>query len=161
MNKIYLVIFSLIVSFNTYCKESRVKLNSKQLKEVLVSLEQNEVLHSSFFEYDAKAVEQNALLLSKVIKKITHKEISKMLKFSLTKLALITSKAKRDENNNNYHLFSMAMIYIVNKYEVGRYNSFSCPMVKKKWIQNSAKTKGVRNPYAPEMKRCGSKDSRF
>ena len=49
---------------------------------------------------------------------------------------------------------------VVNTYDVGKkYNAYSCPMVKKKWVQNSKKMAKVHNPYAPNMPHCGSKDT--
>ena len=67
-----------------------------------------------------------------------------------------------NKNNQNYHLTSMALIHIVNTYDVGNeYNAYSCPMVKKKWLQNSKKMAKVHNPYAPNMPHCGGQDSNF
>ena len=56
---------------------------------------------------------------------------------------------------------SKALVHIVRTYDVGKYNAYSCPMVKKVWVQNSAKQDGVQNPYAPEMPACGTKDTSF
>lgn len=54
----------------------------------------------------------------------------------------------------------MALIHIVNKYDLGsKYNAYSCPMVKKKWLQNSDKMAKVHNPYAAGMPHCGSQDT--
>jgi len=142
--------------------KERVKLSDSEQKEVISALEANEALHASFFTYDAKKVESNAVKLSEAIKKISNSEVKKLLEFSLTKIADIKAGNDRDKNNQNYHLASMALIHIVNKYDVGdKYNAYSCPMVKKKWIQNSKKMAKVHNPYAPEMPHCGSQDSHF
>jgi hypothetical protein len=74
----------------------------------------------------------------------------------------MNAKTSREENNQNYHLVSMALIYIVNTYDVGpKYNAYSCPMVKKKWLQNSKKLAKIHNPYAPHMPHCGSQDTNF
>ena len=63
-------------------------------------------------------------------------------------------------NNENYHIVSSALIFVINKYDLGsEYNAYSCPMVKKKWIQNSKKMTKVHNPYAAGMPHCGSQDS--
>ena len=141
-------------------KGDRKSLSEAAKKSVLSALEANEALHSSFFKYDAKAVESNAMKLKKAIDAIEDKEVAKLLKFSKSKLSEIKASNDRDTNNKNYHLVSMALIHIVNKYDVGsKYNAYSCPMVKKKWVQNSSKMAKVHNPYAPEMPHCGSQDS--
>ena len=141
---------------------SRKSLTEATKKSVISVLEANEELHSSFFNYDAKAVEASALKLNKAIDAIEDKEISKLLNFSKSKLSEIKASHDRETNNKTYHLVSMALIHIVSKYDVGaNYNAYSCPMVKKKWVQNSSKMEKVHNPYAPDMPHCGSKDSQY
>lgn len=141
-------------------KGDRKSLSEAAKKSVVSALEANEALHSSFFKYDAKAVESNAMKLKKAIDAIEDKEVAKLLNFSKNKLSEIKASNDRETNNKNYHLVSMALIHIVNKYDVGsKYNAYSCPMVKKKWVQNSSKMAKVHNPYAPEMPHCGSQDS--
>lgn len=138
----------------------RVSLDSKTKMEVINMLKANDELHTSFFNYDAKKVEKAAEKLKTTISKISNNEIEKVLSFSKGKLAKITSKNDRDSNNQNYHLVSMALIHIVNKYDVGKeFNSYSCPMVKKKWLQNSTIKGKTNNPYAPGMPNCGVKES--
>ena len=141
-------------------KGDRKKLSEAAKRSIVLALEANEALHSSFFKYDAKAVESNAMELRKAIDAIEDKEVAKLLNFSKGKLKEIKASNQREENNKNYHLVSMALIHIVNKYDVGsKYNAYSCPMVKKKWVQNSSKMAKVHNPYAPNMPHCGSQDS--
>ncbi len=141
-------------------KGDRKSLSEAAKKSVVSALEANEALHSSFFKYDAKAVESNAMKLKKAIDAIEDKEVAKLLNFSKTKLSEIKASNDRETNNKNYHLVSMALIHIVNKYDVGsKYNAYSCPMVKKKWVQNSSKMAKVHNPYAPNMPHCGSQVS--
>lgn len=141
-------------------KGSRKSLDVKTKKSVINALEANEELHTSFFKYDGKKVEAAAKKLEGKIDKIGNTEIAKLLKFSKSKLGEINSAKSREENNQNYHLVSMALIHVVNTYDVGsEYNAYSCPMVKKKWIQNSKKIAKVHNPYASNMPHCGSKDT--
>lgn len=141
--------------------KKRTSLNERDQKEVLQVLEANESLHASFFKYNAKEVEKQAEELSQKISKIQNQEIAGLLKFSATKLKEIKASNDREENNKTYHLVSMALIHIVNKYDVGsKYNAYSCPMVKKKWLQNSAKMSKVHNPYAAGMPHCGSQDTK-
>lgn len=143
-------------------EKNRKLLNESSKKSVLRVLEINEKLHNAFFSYDGQKVEIEALKLSKAISKIQDKEIAKLLQFSQTKLSQIKASNDRESNNKNYNLISMALIHIINKYDIGSdYNAYSCPMVKKKWVQNSHKMAKVHNPYAPEMPHCGSQDSEY
>lgn len=155
-------IISLVVigalSFSSYASEERKKVSESDKKEIVSVLEANEELHSSFFKYNGKKVEAAAKNVNTKIAKISNKEVAKLLKFSSTKLDEIKADSKRDGNNQNYHLVSMALIHIVNTYDVGsKYSAYSCPMVKKKWVQNTSKMEKVHNPYAPYMPHCGSK----
>jgi hypothetical protein len=93
---------------------------------------------------------------------IENGETKKLLKFSIEKLGELKSDTERETNNQNYHLVSMALIHLVNTYDLGdAYNAYSCPMVKKKWVQNSKKMARVHNPYAPGMPHCGTQDSEY
>ena len=142
-------------------QKSRKKLTHTARKSLISALEANESLHRAFFSYDGKIVETEATRLAKSISAIKDEQISKLLKFSQSKLNEIKAANDRKVNDKNYHLVSMALIHIINKYDVGRkYNAYSCPMVKKKWVQNSEKMLKVHNPYAPNMPHCGSQDTR-
>ncbi len=99
-------------------KGDRKSLSEAAKKSIVLALEANEALHSSFFKYDAKAVESNAMKLKKAIDAIEDKEVAKLLDFSKGKLKEIKASNDREANNKNYHLVSMALIHIVNKYDV-------------------------------------------
>ena len=160
LSVIYVLTF-LISGMSTYAKE-RKKLDDKTKEAVLSVLKVNEELHASFFKYDGKKVEKNAKKLKSEIDKIKDKEILKLLSFSQKSLAEIKASKDRKQNNKTYNLVSMALIHVMNTYDLGsKYNAYSCPMVKKKWVQNSKKMARVHNPYAPEMPHCGSKDSDY
>ena len=164
-----MIVLNVLLSAPAFCSgkiekklipSSRISLEAKTQKEIVSVLESNEKLHSSFFEYDEAQVEANANEMIKKIQGITDNKISKLLAYSKKNLGDIKSSKTKKENNQSYHQVSMALIYIVNKYNVGnKYNAYSCPMVKKKWLQNSQKMAKVHNPYAPEMPHCGSQDS--
>lgn len=140
----------------------RKQLSEESKKNVITLLEANEKLHQSFFKYDAKEVEASAKSVKSAMDTIKNEEISKLLEFSKQKVQEIKSTNDRETNNQNYHLVSMAFIYLVNKFDLGsKYNAYSCPMVKKKWIQNSKAMAKVHNPYAPNMPHCGTQDTEY
>lgn len=153
--RIFILLFSLLMANITFSKEA---VDEKSRAEVLLVLEANEALHASFFKYNAKDVEANAKKTSAAISKISNKEIRKLLQNSSKMLDSIKSDADREANNVSYHQASMALIYVINKYDLGeKYSGYRCPMVKKKWVQNTEKMARVHNPYAPGMPHCGGK----
>lgn len=140
----------------------RKELSETIKKEVRAMLEANEGLHASFFEYDGEKIEKNAKKLSAKIDDISDDSIRQILKFSQEQLAKMSAESEREKNDQKYHVVSMALIHLVNTYNVGEgYNAYSCPMVEKKWVQNSKKMDRVHNPFHPGMKHCGTKDTKF
>lgn len=143
------------VSANTH-EHTKKSLSGEVKARLLNVFESNEKLHQAFFKYDVENVEKNAKQLLDSINKINDPEIAKLLNFSKSKLKEIGTANKREENNQNYHLVSMALIHILNTYNLGNaYKAYFCPMVKKKWIQNTKELDEVQNPYASNMPNCG------
>lgn len=163
MKNLTLLIVCLLLGFTGFAKER--KAVSESLKGELTEVfKTNEQLHQAFFNYEKQKSEipKIANQLQNSIEKISDPEIKKLLKFSQEKLKEMTADSSKSENNQRYHLVSMALIHILDSYNLGSsYNAYSCPMVKKKWIQNSKKMAKVHNPYAPEMPHCGSQDSKY
>ena len=77
-------------------KGDRKSLSEAAKKSIVFALEANEALHSSFFKYDAKAVESNAMKLKKAIDAIEDKEVAKLLNFSKGKLKEIKASSDRE-----------------------------------------------------------------
>ena len=140
----------------------RKALDSKAIKQIEAVLLANEKLHASFFEFDPAKISSAAKSVGAAIGKIEVPELKKLLSFSKSKLEAMTADKSKDELNKDYHLVSMALIHIIKNFDVGdTYNAFSCPMVKMKWVQNTSKLAKVQNPYASNMKQCGSQDTKF
>ncbi|MCF8060019.1 MAG: hypothetical protein K9K67_12030 [Bacteriovoracaceae bacterium] len=149
---------------SSFAEESktRKKISETTKNQVIAVLKANESLHASFFDYKGDTVEKAAKDLKSKMSAVEDKEISKLLKFSITKLDDLKKDSEREQNNQDYHLVSMALIHLVNTYDIGEgYNAYSCPMVKKKWVQNSKLKARVHNPYAPEMPHCGTQDTEY
>lgn len=157
----YTITIIIFLTFNIYAKV-RKTIDNKSKREIIHVLEVNEKLFGAFYDYDGNKIEKSALKLKDAIGQISNPEISKLLTFSVTKLEQLKKTSSREENNQNYHLISMALIYIVATYDIGDvYNAYSCPMVKKKWIQNTKKMEMIHNPYAPQMPQCGEQDTKY
>ena len=143
-------------------KHERIKLDEKNLAQLISVYEANEKLHAAFFTYDAAAVEKNAVELRNLLLKITHKDLKKHFKRTLVQLEKITKDQNQEKNNHQYHLVSKKLVQALSEYDLGdTYNVYSCPMVKKVWVQNSKKMDKVHNPYASYMPHCGTKDTNF
>jgi len=139
-------------------KINRKELSAQSKQEVLAVLEANEKLHKVFFDRSSSKIEPAAQVVISAINNISDKDISNKLQFSKKKLAELKND-NSDMNDEDYHLFNMALAHIINNYNLeSEYNIYSCPMSKKKWIQNSKKDKGIiYNPYDSEtMPHCGS-----
>ncbi|MBT3236276.1 MAG: DUF3347 domain-containing protein [Bdellovibrionales bacterium] len=140
----------------------RERLDKKTAQEIIAVLKANEGLHWSFFKYDGAKVEMAAKAVKQNISQIGDPKIAGRLEFSGKKLDEIKLANGRKHNNQLYHLVSMALIHLVKKYDLGsNYNVYSCPMVKKQWIQNSSKLSRVNNPYSSAMPHCGVQESKF
>jgi hypothetical protein len=155
-------VFTFLILLTQIAFAFRVELNPSLKSELIGVLQANEKLHMAFFKSDYKKAEYESKNVISAIDKISDANIKSMLKFAQTKLSQIKSNQDKKVNNKNYHIVSSALIFLLNKYDLGSgYNAYSCPMVKMKWIQNSKKINKVHNPYANEMPHCGEKDSDY
>lgn len=154
-----LVSLLLFTSLNSFARSSLDDATKTQVQAVF---EANESLHAAFFSYDAAEVQKAAKNVADKISGVKKSEIAKLLTYSAKKLNEITADKDEKANKEAYGVVSLALANIINKYDVGeKWNVYSCPMVKKKWIQNSAKKDEVANPYAASMPTCGSKDTNY
>lgn len=162
MKNILIMLISTLVLTSTAFAKERKKISPEHVSEVTKVLEVNEKLHMAFFKYDGSEVEKFSKELESSLGSISNTEVSKLLTFAKNKLKEIQSSKSKEENYQSYHIVSMALIHVVNTYDIGGdYNAYSCPMVKKKWLQNSSKLAKVHNPYAAMMPHCGSQDTKF
>ena len=140
----------------------RKALKDEHKKEIVAVFAANEALHAAFFNFNAKKVEAAAKNVAAAISNLKNPKVKKLLNFSAGKLNEMTAEKGQDKLNQNYHLVSMALIHVLKSYDIGKeYNAYSCPMVKKKWVQNSIKMAKIHNPYSAEMPACGSQDTVF
>jgi len=161
MKTISSIMIFLLFAFSAIATD-RASLPDKTKEELLSVFRLNEKMFDAYFHYDAKNIEVHAKELSKSIDGISDDKIKSLLTFSQSKLAEINTSNDREKNNNLYHLVSMALIHLLEKYDLGdEYNAYSCPMVKMKWVQNSKKIPEISNPYAPGMPHCGDQDSAY
>lgn len=144
---------------HSQAKRKALQSNDKaQLTEILAK---NDSLFNAFLKKDNALIVKNAKELAGLVVK-SDGPILKELKAKVYSLEGIKSSNKNEDNLKAYEAFLNPLIAIVQQYEVaGKYNVFSCPMVKKSWIQDTEVNKDVKNVYATDMLECGTQDTRF
>lgn len=159
--KRFLILF--LSLFTIFSAQARKKLKPAVYSEVIEIYQLNEKLHQSFFSYKGEEIHRVAQEISKKIEGFKESESTRLLGKSKEYLERIRDlgEKKRSPNDRHYHKFSLILIDALKDYELEHYNEYSCPMVKKSWVQNSSKTKKVLNPYAPYMPNCGSQKSHY
>lgn len=160
MNKcLFLVCLALSFVFQVQAREQISKESKREVREVL---EMNEKLHLAFFNQDSEGVHKYSEKMASRIEKMEDQSLKSLLEFSMKQLRTLPNLVDIKEKHQVYHRVSLALIHIINSYDLGEgYNVYSCPMVRKKWVQNSTELARVHNPYAPEMKHCGTQDTHF
>ena len=110
---------------------------------------------------DYKGAEGAALALKSALDKSTSL-VLKAAKAQSASLAQIKGSLDGEKNLAFYEKVSDPLVAVVKGYNVGAgHNIFSCPMVKKSWVQNVTQHKEVRNVYATSMLECGTQDTKF
>lgn len=153
MNKILLLLFFM---FSVAAKEKIAPKIAAQLKEILAS---NDVLHDKFYQYNAVEIEAQKDDVAKLIAKFNgHEQILDLLKKSSVPLSKISKSSTEAENKKQFSIFNSVIVRIISDYEVDdKYKAYYCPMVRKKWVQDTAKKAGVNNPYDASMPDCGGR----
>lgn len=156
-----LVFFLLLLSFSVM-GASRAPLSKKEQSEALALFKIYESLHGAFFDYSATDVEKYSQELKVGIEKLSAGKVKETLKTLPGFLSKIKASNPRNANDEIFDGVSSALINVLSKFDLGSdYNGHSCPMVKKVWVQNTSKSGEIANPYAPNMKRCGTRDTNF
>lgn len=139
----------------------RQSLSSKDKSVLSEILAKNDLLFNSFLKKDKDLIEKYAKELSALVS-TADSSIVKQVKAKASSLNNIKSSNKNEDNLHAYESFLNPLITLVQQYDVGgKYNVFSCPMVKKSWIQDLKTNKDVKNVYAMDMLECGSQDTHF
>lgn len=157
------ILGSLNFSISSYAEEDKRKDVSASVKtQVIALLTQNEKIHAAMFEYNKKALKSAVKKFQGLVTELKVEEFKKTLAPALKASGELLSNEKKEQDNESYHRLSLALVKLVETYKLGGvYNVYYCPMVKKRWVQNSEKMRKVHNPYAPEMPHCGGQITEF
>ena len=155
-------VFLILSMISCASKNGRVKLSKKVQTEAIKTLEANDKLFDSFFSYSAAKIETNSKVLVESIRSMSKSDIKSDFEKSIPFLKKLSSKNKKETNNELYNQASLNFIKIINRYDVGpNYNAYTCPMVNKRWVQNTKLSNKVKNPYADYMPHCGGQDTEY
>lgn len=136
--------------------ESKIVVNKSDLSHLDRALENYRLLHQAFAQYNGEKIHDIALKMKVDLDALQDKELVKLLSFSAKTLGKFSANARPEENKTRFHVLSMALIHVANKYQLTKsYQSFYCPMVKMKWLQPEGEE--LHNPYSSEMPSCGEK----
>lgn len=139
----------------------RKSLAEKDKKFLTDALKINDQLFNALLAKDTKLIEKKSQEISDLFQ--GNKEaIYKELTSQAGNLKKIKSSTKQEDALKAYEEFLKPLIKVVQEYDIeNSYNVFSCPMVKKSWIQDVRVNKGVKNVFAPYMLECGTQDTHF
>lgn len=145
----------------THKSTQRKSLNDKDKKTISDALTINDQLFNALLAKDAKLIEKKSQEISALLQG-NKDAVFKELALKASNLKTIKSSTKQEDALKTYEEFLKPLIKVVQEYDLGNsYNVFSCPMVKKSWIQDVRVNKGVKNVFAPYMLECGTQDTHF
>lgn len=148
-------------SYETETKK-RESISDQEKSQIIGVLQANEDLMMSFFDYDIKKIAKAQKEVKAKLSLLKGKRFLKQKGEAENSLGMIKEDNDKDKNYEAYHSLSKVLVTLIETYDLGStYNVYYCPMVKKKWVQNSQKRRKVHNPYAPEMPHCGGQLTEF
>lgn len=145
----------------THQSIKRKPIDSKDKEQIIEILIKNDLLFNAFLKKEGGSIEKSAKDLLALISK-SQSPLLKETKVQASSLAKIKSTNSNESNLQAYESFLNPLIKLVQTSDIGgKYNIYSCPMVKKSWIQDTDVNKDVKNVYAMDMLECGTKDTQF
>lgn len=139
----------------------RKAIDSKDKVQIIEILKKNDLLFNAFLKKESGTIEKSAKDLLALVSQ-SQSTLLKETKAQASNLAKIKSSNSNESNLQAYETFLNPLIKVVQANDIGgKYNIYSCPMVKKSWIQDTDVNKDVKNVYAMDMLECGTKDTQF
>lgn len=130
-----------------------------QLREVY---RRNDKLYQLFVEEKYDQVEEQAKKVAEAIDDIENQDVTQLLNFTKKNLRDLEGELDVEVLQEAYSMISTALIHVLKTYDIGPgYNAYYCPMVKKRWVQNSMEVKEIQNPYDKSMRMCGDQETSF
>lgn len=157
----FLIVSAPLMAQHHHEPVKRSVIDVKDKDQIIEVLKKNDLLFNAFLKKDGGSVEKSAKELLAVVSK-SNSPLLKEIKTQASTLSKIKASNSNESNLQAYESFLNPLIKVVQTNDVGgKYNIYSCPMVKKSWIQDIDVNKEVKNVYAMEMLECGTKDTQF
>lgn len=122
----------------------------------------NSELYQLFVDENYEEVKKQAEKVAQSIEKIENEDVAQLLDFTKKNLRDLGGDLDVDVLQEAYSMISTALIHVLKTYDIGPgYNAYYCPMVEKRWIQNSLKVTQIQNPYDKSMRQCGDQETSF
>ncbi len=130
---------------------------SPQIQKYLTTLlKANDAIHTAFIKNDEPGFKTALAGLDKVLGEARVDELKQFVTESKSASAKLVSAANFDEKRKLYGDVVKPIVAMLQKYgPIESYRVFTCPMVKKDWIQDTKIASKVQNPYEPKMVDCG------
>lgn len=139
----------------------RTAVGIKAKEEVIAVLQKNDLLFYAFLAKDEVGIEKLAKELHADVTKSNHSLLDEV-KAAAWNLSNIKASHSNEVNLRSYESFVKPLIRIVESKDIGgKFNVFTCPMVKKSWIQNIEIHKEAKNIYAMDMLECGTQNTHY
>ncbi|OFZ14920.1 MAG: hypothetical protein A2X86_06205 [Bdellovibrionales bacterium GWA2_49_15] len=148
--RIILTLFSLfsMVSYGATSPETQ--------KYLVNLLKANDSVHSAFVKNDEQGVKPVWANFEKVLSGSAPNELKEFVSESKVATVKLVSASAFDEKRKLYGDVIKPIVAMLQKFgPIDSYKVFTCPMVKKDWIQDTKLNSEVQNPYDPKMVKCG------
>lgn len=144
-------------------KDQKTALEKEVEEQALKIFAANFQLHQAFVKDDVELIQQQAVNLREVT---TQAIAAQPTLVALAKvddtLKLMATQKEVEELTTSFGQVNLVLVDYLLAHELsGAYNVYYCPMVDKRWIQDSAQVLEVQNPYALYMLKCGTKETSF
>lgn len=151
------------VSEANEAKGEKAALEKEAQAQALNIFAANFQLHQAFIKDDVELIQQQAFNLREVTTQAVAAQPSlvELAKVDETLKQMATQK-EVEQLATSFALVNQVMVDFLLANELSAaYNVYYCPMVDKRWIQDSAQVLEVQNPYALYMLKCGTKETSF
>lgn len=157
------VVKTSVTSESAETKDQKIALEKEVEEQALKIFEANFQLHQAFVKDDIELIQQQAFNLREVTSQAVAAQPSlvELAKVDETLKQMATQK-EVEQLATSFAVVNQVMVDFLLANELSAaYNIYYCPMVDKRWIQDSAQVLEVQNPYALYMLKCGTKETSF
>ncbi len=146
-----------IITFFALFSMSSYGATSPEIQKYLANvLKANDAVHSVFIKNDEQGFKMVWDGFEKALSQTRPDELKELITESKSASSKLMTATSLDEKRKLYGDVVKPIVLLLQKYgPIESYKVFTCPMVKKDWIQDIKVVSQVQNPYDPKMLKCG------